>query len=98
MLACRGRRNPEEIEPGDTIDFWRVLIASKDSNPKRLLLYAEMKVPGEAWLEFKIVEENGKKTIQTHRSNRKVILVSCFTVSRPYLPQNGKENSRFMRF
>jgi hypothetical protein len=37
---------------GDTLDFWRVLLADKDE--KRLLLYAEMKLPGEAWLEFKI--------------------------------------------
>ncbi|MBN2172595.1 MAG: SDR family oxidoreductase [Bacteroidales bacterium] len=51
----RGRRDPEELEVGDTLDFWRVIDASKER--KRLLLYAEMKVPGEAWLEFKI--ENG---------------------------------------
>ncbi len=37
---------------GDALDFWRVLLA--DRNEKRLLLYAEMKLPGEAWLEFKI--------------------------------------------
>ena len=51
----RGRSHPTEISAGDAIDFWRVLFASKDE--KRLLLYAEMKVPGDAWLEFKI--ENG---------------------------------------
>jgi hypothetical protein len=33
-----------------------VLLASKED--KRLLLYAEMKLPGEAWLEFKIDEKN----------------------------------------
>lgn len=48
----RGRKNPSEISPGDALDFWRVLIA--DKNGKRLLLFAEMKLPGEAWLEFKI--------------------------------------------
>jgi uncharacterized protein YbjT (DUF2867 family) len=48
----RGRKNQTEISPGDTLDFWRVLIA--DKNEKRLLLYAEMKLPGEAWLEFRI--------------------------------------------
>jgi uncharacterized protein YbjT (DUF2867 family) len=53
----RGRRNPDSIIAGDVIDFWRVLIASENSC--RLLLYAEMKVPGEAWLEFKIVTEGG---------------------------------------
>jgi uncharacterized protein YbjT (DUF2867 family) len=48
----RGRKNQNELSPGDALDFWRVLIASKEE--KRLLLYAEMKLPGEAWLEFRI--------------------------------------------
>jgi uncharacterized protein YbjT (DUF2867 family) len=48
----RGRRHPTEITPGDAIDFWRVLYANKEEG--RLLLFAEMKLPGEAWLEFKI--------------------------------------------
>jgi len=48
----RGRKSSTEITPGDAIDFWRVLLASKED--KRLLLYAEMKLPGEAWLEFTI--------------------------------------------
>jgi uncharacterized protein YbjT (DUF2867 family) len=54
----RGRTNAAEINTGDTLDFWRVLDA--DRKNKRLLLYAEMKLPGEAWLEFKIVTRNGK--------------------------------------
>jgi uncharacterized protein YbjT (DUF2867 family) len=53
----RGRRNQQEICSGDVIDFWRVLLASQDQ--KRLLLYAEMKLPGEAWLEFKLIHEDG---------------------------------------
>ncbi|MGK7397026.1 MAG: SDR family oxidoreductase [Candidatus Cyclobacteriaceae bacterium M3_2C_046] len=48
----RGRRSPNLLVPGDALDFWRVLMA--DKNQKRLLLFAEMKLPGEAWLEFKI--------------------------------------------
>lgn len=52
----RGRRSSTEIVAGDSLDFWRVLIANKEE--KRLLLYAEMKLPGEAWLEFKIDENN----------------------------------------
>jgi uncharacterized protein YbjT (DUF2867 family) len=52
----RGRKNKTEITAGDALDFWRVLIANKKE--KRLLLYAEMKLPGEAWLEFKIDNEN----------------------------------------
>ena len=52
----RGRTSPKDIYPGDALDFWRVLFASKKE--KRLLLFAEMKLPGEAWLEFKIDEQN----------------------------------------
>lgn len=52
----RGRKNPTEISVGDTLDFWRVLIANKEE--RRLLLFAEMKLPGEAWLEFKIDNNN----------------------------------------
>ncbi len=48
----RGRKSAFSISAGDALDFWRVLYASKED--KRLLLYAEMKLPGEAWLEFRI--------------------------------------------
>ena len=58
----RGRTNKNEIHTGDTLDFWRVLAADKQK--KRLLLYAEMKLPGEAWLEFKILDKNGKNFLQ----------------------------------
>lgn len=51
----RGRKNPTEISIGDAIDFWRVVFA--DKSKKRLLLYAEMKLPGEAWLEFQIDDQ-----------------------------------------
>lgn len=52
----RGRTHVNEIYTGDSLDFWRVVLADKEE--KRLLLYAEMRVPGEAWLEFKIDKEN----------------------------------------
>jgi uncharacterized protein YbjT (DUF2867 family) len=52
----RGRKNQTELSPGDALDFWRVLIA--DRKEKRLLLFAEMKLPGEAWLEFRIDNNN----------------------------------------
>ncbi len=52
----RGRRSDKDINSGDALDFWRVLLADKEG--KRLLLYAEMKLPGEAWLEFKIDKNN----------------------------------------
>ena len=58
----RGRTNPDTINTGDTLDFWRVLAA--DRKNKRLLLYAEMKLPGEAWLEFKIIAKDGENYLQ----------------------------------
>jgi uncharacterized protein YbjT (DUF2867 family) len=51
----RGRRHPSELNAGDALDFWRVIYSDKEKG--KLLLYAEMILPGEAWLEFKI--ENG---------------------------------------
>jgi len=56
----RGRSNEIELSAGDVVDFWRVLYANKKEG--RLLLFAEMKLPGEAWLEFKV---NKNKLIQT---------------------------------
>jgi hypothetical protein len=47
----RGRRHPDEIGVGDGIDFWRVLEVKED---EKLVLLAEMKVPGEATLTFEI--------------------------------------------
>lgn len=61
----RGRKSPTKISPGDSLDFWRVLLASKEQ--KRLLLYAEMKLPGEAWLEFKIDNDNYLEQTATFR-------------------------------
>ncbi len=49
----RGRRDQTNLQAGDALDFWRVILA--DPKEQRLLLYAEMKLPGEAWLEFKII-------------------------------------------
>ncbi len=57
----RGRTNPERVHPGDALDFWRVLVA--DSGKKRMLLYAEMKLPGEAWLEFHIQQKEGQSIL-----------------------------------
>ena len=48
----RGRKNKTIIGVGESLDFWRVIYA--DHTEKRLLLYAEMKLPGEAWLEFRM--------------------------------------------
>lgn len=61
----RGRKSPTDLDSGDALDFWRVLLADKDN--KRLLLYAEMRLPGEAWLEFRIDENNYLHQIATFR-------------------------------
>jgi uncharacterized protein YbjT (DUF2867 family) len=50
----RGRRDDKHLAAGDALDFWRVIYANREE--KRLLLYAEMKLPGEAWLEFRIMD------------------------------------------
>lgn len=55
----RGRTNISVINEGDVLDFWRVIIA--DRKERRLLLFAEMKLPGEAWLEFRV--EDGKEPV-----------------------------------
>ncbi|NKI28357.1 SDR family oxidoreductase [Arenibacter sp. 6A1] len=52
----RGRTHTDKIYTGDSLDFWRVLLADKEH--KRLLLFAEMRLPGEAWLEFRITDDN----------------------------------------
>lgn len=56
----RGRTNLTSINAGDTVDFWRVLYANKQEG--RLLLFAEMKLPGEAWLEFKLEDHQLQQT------------------------------------
>ena len=60
----RGRTHKTELNVGDALDFWRVIYA--DKTKKKLLLFAEMKLPGEAWLEFKI-EDNILKQTATFR-------------------------------
>ena len=56
----RGRTSPTNLKAGDALDFWRVIFADKEQ--QKLLLYAEMRLPGEAWLEFKIEDGLLKQT------------------------------------
>ena len=52
----RGRRDPDRIRVGDTIDFWRV----EGFEPDHLLrLRAEMRLPGRAWLQFEVEPDGG---------------------------------------
>jgi len=53
----RGRTRPDTLHTGDALDFWRVVVA--DHARGRLMLYAEMKLPGEAWLEFEVSRKAG---------------------------------------
>ncbi len=53
----RGRRHPDDIRAGESLDFWRVEAVEKD---RLLRLRAEMKVPGKAWLQFESAPQDGK--------------------------------------
>ncbi len=57
----RGRRDAESLRAGDSLDWWRVEAFEPD---RRLLLVAEMKVPGRAWLEFEVTETTGGSLIR----------------------------------
>lgn len=57
----RGRRDPESLRVGDTLDWWRVEGFEPD---RRLVLFAEMKVPGRAWLEFEVQEAPGGSIVR----------------------------------
>jgi hypothetical protein len=59
----RGRRHPTELLAGEALDFWRVAAIEP---PHLLRLYAEMKVPGQAWLQWEVIQEgSGTKLVQT---------------------------------
>ncbi len=57
----RGRRDPEDLRIGDSIDFWRVIDLVPD---RRLLLFAQMRLPGDGWLEF--TTQDGRLTVTAH--------------------------------
>ena len=57
----RGRRDPDQLRVGDTLDFWRVEAIEPN---RRLRLAAEMKLPGRAWLEFEVEPEAGGACIR----------------------------------
>lgn len=57
----RGRKDPDTVQVGEVVDFWRVEALEPG---KRLRLKAEMKLPGEAWLEFSLKEDKGGTVIK----------------------------------
>ena len=61
----RGRRDPVSLREGEALDFWRV---EEIRRPELLRLRAEMKLPGLAWLEFKIEKTHSGKTLLTQRA------------------------------
>ena len=57
----RGRRHPDDLWVGDALDFWRV----EAVEPDRLVrLRAEMRLPGDAWLEWRICEDGGATRLE----------------------------------
>ena len=56
----RGRRDPNEVRVGDAVDFWRVETVEQD---RLLRLRAEMKVPGDAWLQFEAKPHSDECTL-----------------------------------
>ncbi|WP_419944673.1 DUF2867 domain-containing protein [Candidatus Poriferisodalis sp.] len=68
----RGRRNPDELRMGDAVDFFRVEACEP---PGLLRLRAEMRVPGEAWLEWRLSEvDDGVELRQRARFHPKDLL------------------------
>jgi hypothetical protein len=57
----RGRPHPEHLTVGDALDFWRVVAFEPD---RHLLLAAEMKLPGRAWLEYEVQPRDGGSSIR----------------------------------
>ena len=61
----RGRRDPDVLRVGDFVDFWRVTEAN---SPSKVVLHAEMRLPGDAWLEWEITPEGtGSHIVQRAR-------------------------------
>ena len=58
----RGRRHPEDLRKGEALDFWRVADVEPDH---RLVLFAEMRLPGDAWLEFRVDDGEGGGAVLT---------------------------------
>ena len=75
----RGRRDPESLRVGDTVDFWRV--EAMEPN-RRLRLAAEMKLPGRAWLEFEVTSDaTGSVIRQTATFDAKGLLGRAYWYS-----------------
>ena len=83
------RRDPERLPVGDPLDFWRVEDVERD---QRVVLHAEMRLPGEAWLEWELTPTaTGTRLVQTARYRPRGLcgprlLVRGGAVPPPHLP------------
>jgi len=81
--SSRGRRSASDLRVGDVIDFWRV----EDLQPdRRLLLRAEMRMPGRAWLEFDVGDEGGRRRlgITAHYATRSLFGRAYWRFFQPF--------------
>ncbi len=60
----RGRRHPVELRPGESLDFWRVTLVDEG---RELVLQAEMKVPGKAWLTWRVEGPDSDGVVTLHQ-------------------------------
>ena len=82
----RGRRDPERLLPGDTVDFWRV----EAVEPDRLLrLSAEMTLPGRAWLQFEVEPDAGRGRSSARRRSSTRWACSGASTGTPIWPVHG---------
>jgi len=81
--TARGRRSARGLRIGDVIDFWRVEELQPD---QRLLLRAEMRMPGRAWLEFDVQEEQGRRRlgITAHYATKSLFGVLYWRFFQPF--------------
>jgi hypothetical protein len=57
----RDQRGPEQLQPGDIVDFWRVESYEQD---RLLRLVAEAKMPGSGWLQFEVAQEGSGSLVR----------------------------------
>jgi hypothetical protein len=89
----RGRRDPDDLHVGDTVDFWRV--EGLDLG-RRLLLAAEMKIPGRLWLQFDVEDRtDGTQIRQTTVFDPAAMSAACTgTCSTPSITGSSGDVAR----
>lgn len=77
----RGRNHPDAMSVGDVVDFWRVEAVEPD---QLIRLRAEMKLPGEAWLEWQIAPDEPRPGIQGAALTQRAIFYPRGLLGRVY--------------